>query len=301
MFPKEGIGLKRGLVICVLLISLTFGTAATAGNQDSWMWRLETERLTREALAVQAEIQGQLYQVKRGDTLWGLANGLGVDLGVLMAMNYLAPGDLIYAGQTIRLPVEPDKVYQVRYQDTLWAIAQQFEVDLKLLMTANKITKPESLQVGTILTIPGNPLALQVDSRSINNTAAASRLKELILGWPVEGRITSSYGQRGSEFHHGLDIGAQAGTDIKAALGGIVIFAGYKNQIYGNVVEIRHDPGLTTMYAHNSKTLVKVGEKVAKGQKIALVGSTGRATGPHVHFELRVNGQTFNPIHYLKK
>lgn len=300
MFPKKGIWLTRGLKLCALLLVLSFCTPATADNQDSWQWRLETERLTQEALAVQALTQGQLYRVKKGDTLWGLARGLGVDLGVLMAMNYLSPGDTIYAGQQIRLPVEPDKTYQVRQKDTLWAIAQQFEVDLKALMAANKITKPESLQVGTILTIPGNPLAIAVTGRPANHAAAVSRLKEIRLSWPVQGKITSLYGQRGGEFHHGMDIGASHGADIKAALDGVVIFSGYKNKIYGNVVEIKHEHDLITVYAHTSKNLVKVGEKVARGQKIALVGATGRTTGPHVHFELKINDQTFNPLHYLK-
>ena len=120
--------------------------------------------------------------------------------------------------------------------------------------------------------------------------------------WPVWGSITSYFGSRnlwGSyDYHLGLDIGVPYGTGVKAADGGTVIKAGW-NGSYGNLVAIRHDNGIITYYAHNSSLLVSVGQKVYQGQVIALAGSTGNSSGPHCHFEVRVNGTSVNPLNYL--
>lgn len=116
---------------------------------------------------------------------------------------------------------------------------------------------------------------------------------------PSRGVITSNYGARWGEVHHGIDIAAKIGDPIGAALDGMVVEAGYNN-IYGNTIMINHGNGIETVYGHSSKLLVKVGDEVKKGDIIALAGSTGRSTGPHIHFELRNNGIALNPISYLK-
>lgn len=116
---------------------------------------------------------------------------------------------------------------------------------------------------------------------------------------PSRGVITSNYGARWGEVHHGIDIAAKIGDPIGAALDGMVVEAGYNN-IYGNTIMINHGNGIETVYGHSSKLLVKVGDEVKKGDIIALAGSTGRSTGPHIHFELRNNGIALNPISYIK-
>ena len=120
--------------------------------------------------------------------------------------------------------------------------------------------------------------------------------------WPTNGTISSRYGSRyifgSSDFHTGLDIANSRGTNIYAADGGIVVTAGWSGN-YGYLVVIDHQNGYQTYYAHNSSLLVSVGEKVHKGQHIAEMGDTGRATGPHCHFEVRYNGKTQNPLNYL--
>lgn len=121
--------------------------------------------------------------------------------------------------------------------------------------------------------------------------------------WPVSGHISCEYGYRycpyhGYELHTGIDIAVGTGTSVKAASSGVVRQA-YYNSSYGNMVLIDNGGGIYTLYAHNSSLLVSAGQKVSQGQVIARSGNTGNSTGPHVHFEVRVNGQYVNPRNYL--
>jgi murein DD-endopeptidase MepM/ murein hydrolase activator NlpD len=123
---------------------------------------------------------------------------------------------------------------------------------------------------------------------------------------PVEGGwYSSSYGWRidpfsgQRAFHEGIDVMAEIGTPIYAAAGGVVIFSGTHPQ-YGNMIEIDHGNGLITRYAHASKRLVKVGDLVVRGVEIGKVGKTGRATGSHLHFEVRRGGASVNPKQFLR-
>ena len=122
------------------------------------------------------------------------------------------------------------------------------------------------------------------------------------LIWPVTGRITSPFGPRtifgGEDFHRGLDIAVPLGTPIAAAAGGQVIWSGEKGS-YGNLIQIDHGNGCVTYYAHCSELQAAVGDWVAQGQTIALVGSTGRSTGPHCHFEVLWQGERLDPQNCL--
>ena len=126
-----------------------------------------------------------------------------------------------------------------------------------------------------------------------------------ILGYPCSGPITSPFGYRihpifgTTIYHSGIDIGVDEGTPVHAADSGVVIYSGSGLTGYGNVVIIDHGNGLSTLYAHNSALLVSEGESVSKGQVVAYSGMTGYATGPHVHFEVRVNGSPTDPMGYL--
>lgn len=117
--------------------------------------------------------------------------------------------------------------------------------------------------------------------------------------WPLAGRINSYYGYREGEFHTGLDINGYQGDQYVAATTGTVVSAGWDGN-YGNSILIDHGNGVLTRYAHSSKLLVSAGQKVSKGQTIGLVGSTGRSTGPHLHFEVIINGDYANPLNYLR-
>lgn len=127
--------------------------------------------------------------------------------------------------------------------------------------------------------------------------------------WPTESRrITSAYGRRWlqgkADFHYGIDIAGGIGAAVYATDGGKVVYAGktYGSEwSYGNLIIVDHGNGVTSYYAHLSRVLVSVGDKVYQGQKIGLVGATGNVTGPHLHFEIRKNGITKNPLNYVKR
>ena len=118
------------------------------------------------------------------------------------------------------------------------------------------------------------------------------------LSKPVSGILTSRYGYRWGRTHTGIDIGAHTGTSVKSAADGKVTFAGWKGSL-GNLVVVSHGNGVQTYYGHCSKILVSAGQSVSRGQVISKVGSTGRSTGPHLHFEVRVNGSSYNPLGYV--
>lgn len=158
----------------------------------------------------------------------------------------------------------------------------------KVTIASNKTTSR-----GTSYSSPG---ASKVStSRELNN-------KKVNLGMslikPVSGVLTSRYGYRWGRTHTGIDIGVPTGTPVKASAAGTITFSGMKGSL-GYLVVISHGNGIQTYYGHNSKLLVKAGQKVEAGQVIAKAGSTGRSTGSHVHFEIRVNGSSINPQRYI--
>jgi murein DD-endopeptidase MepM/ murein hydrolase activator NlpD len=148
----------------------------------------------------------------------------------------------------------------------------------------------------TTAAVATGPLA---GSATAGQTAASGTMT-----LPVAGPVTSPFGARGSpvngaqEFHEGIDIGAAQGTPIRSAAAGTVSFAGQMSG-YGNVVIVQHAGGLSTRYAHQSAMLVTAGQPVAAGEVIGAVGATGEATGPHLHFEVRLNDVAVNPAPYL--
>lgn len=119
-----------------------------------------------------------------------------------------------------------------------------------------------------------------------------------VMVWPLDGRLTSTYGPRYGRMHLGIDLAAPTGTPIRAIQDGRVAFAGWKGG-YGNTVDIAHDGGQTTRSAHQSELLVTTGERVERGQVIGRVGTTGSSTGPHLHFEVSIAGSDLDPLTVL--
>lgn len=128
-------------------------------------------------------------------------------------------------------------------------------------------------------------------------TASAAPLPD--WGWPVTGWITSPYGRRDGRKHHGIDIGADEGSPVVASRTGRVLEAGWKGG-YGQCVVLDHGEGWTTWYAHLSAWFVQPGQLVQQGEVLGRIGSTGRSTGPHLHFEIRRNSRSLNPARYVR-
>jgi murein DD-endopeptidase MepM/ murein hydrolase activator NlpD len=121
---------------------------------------------------------------------------------------------------------------------------------------------------------------------------------EVDFMWPIDGPLVSGFGRRRGGWHAGIDIRADRGTPIRAAAPGVVVFSGWETY-YGKLVKVEHLNGFITLYAHNHENLVQVGDQVDTETILATVGRTGRATGDHLHFEIRRNGMAYNPAHLL--
>ncbi len=199
--------------------------------------------------------------------------------------------------------------HTVKKGETLWSISQAYRVDVKKIFKANGLSNARLIKVGQRLFIPGAKEVKQVKTRSSTKSTRSlkpkskksSKRTSITFIWPVQGKIISTFGSRGQKRHQGIDIKAPSGTPIVAASGGKVIYSGGGLRGYGNVIIIEHNKRFSTVYAHNSLNLVKEGAKVKGGQIIAYVGNTGRATTPHLHFEIRRNNKAENPLIYLHR
>ena len=193
----------------------------------------------------------------------------------------------------------------VQSGQTLYSIARAYDTSVAALTRLNDIRDPTTVRPGTRLFIPGATRVVRVSP-----TANTARQKVAVKGkrrppvknflrWPLKGTLTSTFGKRGSRNHEGIDIAAPKGTPILAAADGRVVFSDWGPTGYGLMVILKHKNHLTTVYAHNSKNWVRKNSWVKKGQRIASVGSTGRSTGPHLHFEVRNDTHPRNPLKYL--
>ena len=189
---------------------------------------------------------------------------------------------------------------------TLYRIAKIYELNAEVLRRANHIGDPSKLREGTLLWIPGARRVLEVPATSRTHTPEKKKSPTVeprkgFLIWPTKGTLTSRFGMRHGRKHEGIDIAGPKGTPIHSAAEGKVVFSGWGPTGYGKMVIIKHKHHLTTLYAHNSKNLVNKGARVQQGQKISLMGNTGRSTGPHLHFEVRNDTKPKDPLKYLPK
>lgn len=157
---------------------------------------------------------------------------------------------------------------------------------------------------GSGVTIQNNPVVKEKSGNAENMARSMDELANVPTIWPVSGAITSNFGWRncpledGGELHPGIDIAYDAGLPVVATADGKVVKSGWGGG-YGNMVQIDHGNGIETIYGHNSQLLVSAGQEVRKGQVISYAGSTGKSTGPHVHYEVREKGVAVNPFKYM--
>ncbi len=198
---------------------------------------------------------------------------------------------------------ESARVHVVARGETAYSIARRYGTTVGALAQANGLSDATRLRVGQRLRVPG---AQGVTLASIppgrgdwSRTDPRGKPAELDLAWPVGGTPTSGFGVRNGAHHDGLDIPMALGTPVRAAEAGRVIHSGDGLAGYGNLVIVRHAERISTVYAHNRRNRVRVGEFVERGQVIAEVGRSGNATTPHLHFEVRRDGSPVDPLRYL--
>lgn len=193
-----------------------------------------------------------------------------------------------------------EKVYIVQRKDTLFRIAKENNMTVEQLKKLNNL-KSNSLHVGQKIYIiaPRGGITTKPPTQVVSEEDLKSKSKirkDLVM--PVDGRAISEYGIRNGRPHKGIDLAASNGMPVYAVLDGTIVYSGLQGS-YGNVVVIEHPDYVMTVYGHNEKNLVAVGDIVKQGQVIATVGSTGNATCPHVHFEYRIKGKAINPRRVL--
>lgn len=259
-------------------------------------------------LAIKRESEPLTYKVKRGDTLYSIGKEYGVDHRKLAAYNRIKNPRLLRAGNVLKLPLTR-KWIRVKEGETLESLAKTYETSEKVLKSLNpEVAAAGTVYTGQVIAVPSpvNAKVLkEVDDRENRSerkgiAGAFSPVGAGSFSWPVWGQITSRYGWRNGRMHYGIDIWNRERTNsvIRASLGGRVIKAGYMNG-YGNLVVVDHGNGWVTYYAHLSRITVSKGQVVSKGQSLGFMGQTGNATGVHLHFEVRRNGQPINPLSVL--
>ncbi|MFW0862629.1 MAG: peptidoglycan DD-metalloendopeptidase family protein [Candidatus Komeilibacteria bacterium] len=245
------------------------------------------------------------YIVESGDILGSIAEKFELNISSLLWANDLSFYSTIRPGQKLIIPPVDGLSYKIKKGDTLESIAKKYQSDINDIVEFNKLVSVNDIVAGQEIMIPGGvkpTVVAPTPTRTIASvftkpvTTPATETGGKLL-WPTSCRtITQYYGWR----HSGLDVGCPTGQPIYASEAGKVTTAGWNNGGYGYYVIINHGNGLETLYAHASKLYVQKGESVSRGDIIAAIGSTGRSTGPHIHYEVRVNGVRKNPLEYIK-
>jgi murein DD-endopeptidase MepM/ murein hydrolase activator NlpD len=253
------------------------------------------------------------YTVKQGDVIGGIASRNGVSVQTLLLANKMTVRSLIRPGDILRIPSADGVLHTIAKNETVSKIAKLYGVAVDDILKANNIQQ-SALKVGQEILVPGAtklPTQVATTPKNTNNKPTPVKLTPKNTQpsqsgvstagyiWPSGARIiTQYYGLR----HTGVDIAGPIGLPNYAARSGTVIKSqcGY-NGGYGCYIILDHGDGVQTLYGHNSQLLVSPGEYVLQGQVIGLLGSTGRSTGPHLHFEVRVNGHRANPLQFIRR
>jgi LysM repeat protein len=242
-----------------------------------------------------------VYIVQAGDNVSKIAASFGLRPETVLWSNPELETwpDYIVVGQELFILPLDGAYHEVKAGDTLESIAKRYSVDPSVIVECelNDLTEPYQLQPGQRLVIPGGtrPIVPRYVSATAPPPANAPQATGNFM-WPTSGYVTQGYWSG----HQAIDIGAPTGTPIYAADAGYVAATGWMEG-YGNHIVINHGNGFETLYAHLSEIRVIPGQGVQRGQLIGLVGSTGRSTGPHLHFEIRQGGVKRNPFGFLPR
>lgn len=241
------------------------------------------------------------YQVQSGDTVTSVANKFGISPDTIRWENDLT-GDKIKVGQTLKILPVTGIAHTVAKGDTVYSIAKKYDANSQAIIDFpfNTFTNDETfeLAIGQTVIVPDGVMPqVQASPRARQmtpNAGAVTASGQFV--WPTQGVITQRY----SWYHPGIDIANPSLPLDVAADSGRVLYAGWDASGYGNMVLIDHGNGFKTRYGHLSQIMVISGQTVSKGQVVGRMGSTGRSTGPHTHFEIYLNGIRVNPLNYLR-
>ena len=264
------------------------------------------------------------YTVAADETLYGIARRSGVALRDLIAANGLGPPYRLRRGQRLQIPAV--RYHKVAAGETLYSISRRHRVSLYALARHNRVPPPYNIRAGQRLRLPASDAPARAQpviadkstqrTASEGNTAApVPRGKPKVrrpvttrpparagvrFAWPVKGRVISGFGVKPNGLHNdGINIAVKKGTAVRAADNGVVVYAGNELRGFGNLLLLRHRGGWLTAYGHNQALVVKVGDVVRRGQRIARSGSTGNITLPQLHFEIRRGRKAVNPVRHL--
>lgn len=242
-----------------------------------------------------SELRFFFYKIKQGESLYTISRKLGVSMDTLISLNTMDNAHILGEGKRIIVPNLQGILYAVKKGDTLETISAKYKINIDDILDANDLTDTEIARTevfeGEMLFLPGAQLT--------------DKERAKILGYlfnkPIRGRFTSGFGIRKDPFsgwagyHPGIDISAPYGSSVRSSKEGRVIFAGWYGG-YGKCIIVRHLFGFETVYGHLSSIGVNKDQWVKVGQYLGRVGSTGRSTGAHLHFEVRKYGRPINPV-----
>lgn len=255
----------------------------------------ETTKIIPDVSNLLSVVEFKDYKVARGDTISGIAQKFSLkNMGTILSINNIGKAKRLRVGQNLKIPSIDGISYTVKKGDSLNSVAAKFNLPLTAILDANDL-QDQTLAVGEKLFIPG---------ATISNFALKKALGELFI-FPIRGRLTSRFGYRSDPFtgrrscHNGIDLAAPHGTPVKSTMDGKISFVG-TSPIYGKYIIVTHPGSYQSMYGHLSRVRVKRGQRVYQGTVIGDVGSTGRSTGPHLHFTVYKAGKLINPLGVLK-
>jgi len=254
------------------------------------------------------KVRGEIveYTVQSGDTLSSIAEKFGISVDTIRWQNNLESKDAIKEGQVIQILPVTGVSHKVKKGDTVYSIAKKYDVDPQLIVNYpfNTFTNDETfeLAISQTVIVPEGVMPSQVLWSPVARVKQVTPNAGTVVAsgafvWPTAGTIT----QRFVWYHPGLDIANRAAPDILAADAGTIVLAGWLDGYgYGNRILVDHGNGYRTLYAHLSKIYVVPGQTVQRGNTIGKMGSTGRSTGTHLHFEVIKDGVHINPLNVLQ-
>jgi len=249
--------------------------------------------------------------VRNGDNIYAIAARYGVPPTSIIRDNQIGPPYTVVVGQVLTLT--PPRVHVVGPEDSIYSLSQRYAVSQYQLAEANGVEAPFTLQVGQRLILPDRldfsvldvtPDATTIAAAAIVPAPSTPSVRKRFVAptgtgpfrWPIEGEIVAEFGPAARGVHNdGINIAAAEGTEVRAAARGTVAFVGREIKSFGTLILVKHDGGIITAYAHLGAVLVKEGDVIDVGQKIATVGRTGKVDTPQLHFEIRRARKPIDP------